>query len=107
MKKLLYDFFDRYFHDEESLILLILLAVGLILLVLIGEILAPLIAAIVIAYLMQGLMNLLLRYGASARLAFFFLYAVYQPLRSDVAVPLAKSMGPIEAAGERNTQASA
>ena len=52
MKKLLNDFFDRYFHDEESLILLILLAVGLILLVLIGEILAPLIAAIVIAYLM-------------------------------------------------------
>ena len=60
MKKLLNDFFDRYFHDEESLILLILLAVGLILLVLIGEFLAPLIAAIVIAYLMQGLVNLLL-----------------------------------------------
>ena len=37
MKKLLNDFFDRYFHDEESLILLILLAVGLFLLVLIGE----------------------------------------------------------------------
>ncbi len=77
MKKLLNDFFDRYFHDEESLILLILLAVGLILLVLIGEILAPLIAAIVIAYLMQGLVNLLLRYGASARLAFFFVYTLF------------------------------
>ena len=77
MKKLLNDFFDRYFHDEESLILLILLAVGLFLLVLIGEFLAPLIAAIVIAYLMQGLVNLLLHYGASARLAFFFVYTLF------------------------------
>ena len=77
MKKLLNDFFDRYFHDEESLIILILLAVGLFLLVLIGEILAPLIAAIVIAYLMQGLVNLLLRYGASGRLAFFFVYTLF------------------------------
>ena len=77
MKKLLNDFLDRYFHDEESLILLILLAVGLALLVLIGEILGPLIAAIVIAYLMQGLVNLLLRYGASARLAFLLVYALF------------------------------
>ncbi|HBW83921.1 MAG TPA: AI-2E family transporter [Gammaproteobacteria bacterium] len=77
MKKLLNDFLDRYFHDEESLILLILLAVGLVLLVLIGEILGPLIAAIVIAYLMQGLVNLLLRYGASARLAFLLVYTLF------------------------------
>ena len=60
MKKLLNDFFDRYFHDEESIILLILLSIGLAVLLLLGEILAPLIAAIIIAYLMQGLVNLLL-----------------------------------------------
>ena len=85
MKKLLNDFFDRYFHDEESLILLILLAVGLFLLVLIGEMLAPLIAAIVIAYLMQGLVNLLLHQVSDHN----------------------SSMGSTEAAGERDTKVSA
>ena len=77
MKKLLNDFFDRYFHDEESIILLILLTTGLIILFLLGEVLAPLIGAIIIAYLMQGLVNLLLRYGISARLAFSVVYTLF------------------------------
>jgi len=77
MKKLLNDFYDRYFHDEESIILLILLAVGLVALLLLGSMLAPLIAAVIISYLMQGLVNLLLRYGVSARLAFVAVYALF------------------------------
>ncbi len=77
MKKLLHDFFDRYFHDEESIILLILLTVGLVVLVLLGGVLWPLIAAVIIAYLMQGLVNLLLRYGLSAGLAFAAVYTLF------------------------------
>ena len=61
MKKLLNDFFDRYFHDEESIILLLLLSAGLAVLLMLGGVLAPLIAAVIIAYLMQGLVNLLLQ----------------------------------------------
>lgn len=77
MRKLLRDFFDRYFHDEESIILVILLAVGVLVLVMLGGVLAPLIAAIIIAYLMQGLVNLLLRWGLSARLSFITVYTVF------------------------------
>lgn len=77
MKQLLNDFFDRYFHDEESLILLILLAIGLAALIFVGGILAPLITAIIIAYLMQGMVNSLLRYGLSERLAFLLVYIVF------------------------------
>ncbi|NKB31914.1 MAG: AI-2E family transporter [Pseudomonadales bacterium] len=77
MKKLLNDFFDRYFHDEESIILVILLTVGLVALLFLGSILAPLIAAIIISYLMQGLVNLLLRYGVSDRLAFVIVYVLF------------------------------
>lgn len=77
MRKLFRDFFDRYFHDEESIILVILLAVGVLVLVMLGGVLAPLIAAIIIAYLMQGLVNLLLRYGLSARLSFITVYTVF------------------------------
>lgn len=80
MKKLLSDFYDRYFHDEESLILLILLAVGLTVLLLLGSVLAPVIAAIIIAYLMQGLVNLLLGYGLSARWSFATVYTLFVSL---------------------------
>ena len=77
MKKLLNDFLDRYFHDEESIILLILLISGIIVLLLLGNVLAPLIAAIIIAYLMQGLVNLLLRQGLSGTLAFGLTYTLF------------------------------
>lgn len=77
MKKLVQDFFDRYFHDEESVILLLLLTVGLLVLLTLGGVLAPLLTAIVVAYLMQGLVNVLLRYRLSQRLAFALVYALF------------------------------
>jgi len=77
MKKLVNDFLDRYFHDEESIILMLLLTVGLAVLLLFGGILAPLITAIIVAYLMQGLVEILLRQGLSSRIAFILVYAVF------------------------------
>lgn len=77
MRKLFRDFYDRYFHDEESIILVILLIVGLAVLLFLGGVLAPLIAAIIIAYLMQGLVDILLRYGLSSRLSFVSVYTVF------------------------------
>ena len=80
MRRLLNDFVDRYFHDEESIILLILLSIGLLVLVLLGGVLAPLIAAIIIGYLMQGLVEVLLRFGSSKRLAFVTVYTLFVSL---------------------------
>ncbi|MDJ0878342.1 MAG: AI-2E family transporter [Halieaceae bacterium] len=55
--------YDRYFFEEESILLLVLLAVGLAVLLTVGDILAPLLAAIVLAYLMQGLSAYCVRRG--------------------------------------------
>ena len=77
MKKLLNDFLDRYFHDEESIILMILLVVGLGVLLFLGGMLAPLITSVIIAYLMQGLVNILLKYNLSPRLAFVLVYILF------------------------------
>ena len=77
MKKLVNDFLDRYFHDEESIILMLLLTIGLGVLLLFGGVLAPLITAIIIAYLMQGLVEILLRRGLSSLIAFILVYAVF------------------------------
>ncbi len=77
MKKLFHDFFERYLHDEESIILLILLSLGLIVLLLFGGILAPIITAIIIAYLLQGLVDLLRQYKVPDRLAFALVYLLF------------------------------
>ncbi len=77
MRKLLRSFFDRYFHDEEAIIFVILLGIALLVLVTMGSILAPLFAAIVAAYLLQGLISSLERYGITHRLAFALVYAVF------------------------------
>ena len=77
MMKLINDFFDRYLHDEESVILLILLTIGLVVLLLLGSALAPFIVAVIIAYLMQGLVNQLLKWGVSVRLPFIAVYTLF------------------------------
>ncbi len=77
MRKLLRSFFDRYFHDEEAIIFVILLGVALLVLVTMGSILAPLFAAIVAAYLLQGLISSLERYRISHRLAFALVYSLF------------------------------
>ncbi len=77
MRKLLNDFYQRYFHDDESLILLIILAISLVLLYLFGDDLAPLFAAIVIAYLMQGPINRLTTMGIPRAAAFGLIYTLF------------------------------
>ncbi|GAB3281507.1 AI-2E family transporter [Parahaliea aestuarii] len=55
--------YRRYLFEEESVLLLVLLTLSVVLLMTIGDILAPLLAAIVLAYLMQGLAAQLQRHG--------------------------------------------
>lgn len=65
MFKIFKNWLDRYFSDEEALLLLLLLAVGLLAVMSIGQVLAPMIAAIVIAFLMQGMVVRLRTLGVS------------------------------------------
>jgi putative permease len=54
----MFDIFDkwfkRYLFEEESVLLLVLLTLSVVLLMTIGDILTPLLAALVLAFLMQG-----------------------------------------------------
>jgi putative permease len=69
--------YERYFFEEESILLLVLIAVGLGLVLLIGDILAPVLAAIILAYLMQGLTSQLMRLGLPQWVAFVASFAVF------------------------------
>ena len=46
--------YKRYFTDPQASLLVILLAFGLIILLTMGKMLAPLLAALIIAYLLEG-----------------------------------------------------
>lgn len=66
-----------YLFEEESVLLLVLLAISIALLATIGDILAPLLAAIVLAYLMQGLSSQLQSHGVPPWLGLTLSYSVF------------------------------
>jgi len=49
--------YNRHFSDPQAVILAILLAVGFSIILIMGEVLTPVIAAIVIAYVLEGLVK--------------------------------------------------
>lgn len=57
------DWFNRHFSDPEVVFLAIFLLVGFAVVITMGDMLAPVLASIVIAYLLEGLVGILERYG--------------------------------------------
>ncbi|EED35287.1 permease, PerM family [Luminiphilus syltensis NOR5-1B] len=55
--------YHRYFSEEESVVLLIILVSALVVLITIGDVLTPVLVALVLAYLMQGVANQLAARG--------------------------------------------
>lgn len=57
MKEVLQEWFQRNFSDPQAVILAMMLLIGLTMVILIGDILAPFLASIIIAYLLEGLIH--------------------------------------------------
>ncbi len=55
MLKIVRSWIDRYFADEEAVLLALFLAVGLLVVMTMGTVLAPMFASVIIAFLMQGM----------------------------------------------------
>ncbi len=69
--------YRRYLFEEESVLLLVLLTIGVALLMTIGDILAPVLAALVLAFLMEGISNQLQRHGVPEWLGVTVAYVVF------------------------------
>lgn len=69
--------YRRYLYEEESILLLVLLAIALVLLMTIGDILAPVLASVVLAYLAQGVANRLQGLGLPQGLAVAVSFLVF------------------------------
>lgn len=60
--KIISDWFQRVLKDPQAVVLMVLLIGGTIVILFFGQMLAPVLAAIVIAYLLEGVVNYLERY---------------------------------------------
>lgn len=59
MLKIVRSWIDRYFSDEQAVVLSVLLFVGFAVILTWGDILAPVIASLIIAFILQGPVNML------------------------------------------------
>ena len=69
MKKILDKWLGRYFSNEEAVLLAVMLDFFMILTATVGEYLGPAFAALIIAFLLQGVVNAFVRVGASQRMS--------------------------------------
>ncbi|WP_263141125.1 AI-2E family transporter [Pseudomonas sp. RIT-PI-AD] len=77
MFKVLRDWVQRYFSDEEAVVLAVILILGFAAILTLGGMLAPVLAGLVLAFLMQGLVNLLERLRLPEAAAVWLVYALF------------------------------
>lgn len=77
MIDVLRDWFRTWFSDQEAVYLFLVLAGGLLVVMFMGRMLAPAITALVLAYLLQGLVNALRRRGMGERSAVLLVYLLF------------------------------
>ncbi|MDZ7686823.1 MAG: AI-2E family transporter [Gammaproteobacteria bacterium] len=68
------DWFRRHFADKQLVILIVVMASIALAIFLVGNIMAPVIAAVIIAFLLQGAINRLEGHGVPHWLAFWFTF---------------------------------
>ncbi|HSP31743.1 MAG TPA: AI-2E family transporter [Halomonas sp.] len=68
---------ERYFSDEEAVILLVVLVAGFAAIILFGRMLAPFFTALVIAFLLQGVVGVLTRRGLPHLLAVIIVFLAF------------------------------
>lgn len=71
------DWYKEYFSNKEAVVLVLLLAAGLTIVVTMGQVLAPVLTAIVLAYLLQGLINYLVSHKVPPLVALILTYVLF------------------------------
>ena len=72
MKEVLTRWYQRYLSQEEAVILLVMLTLAFAVMLFFGDILAPVLVAVILAYLMQGVANVLRQRGLPGELSVAF-----------------------------------
>lgn len=71
---------ERHFSDEEAVVLFLVLTLGLGFVLLWGDIMAPVIAGGVLAFVLQGLVNYLVKRGLNKSLAIYGVFSFFMAI---------------------------
>lgn len=77
MVKVFRSWVERYFSDEEAVVLLILIGACLALVIFWGDIMAPIIASVILAYVLQGFIAYLVSKGLNKSAAIYTSYVLF------------------------------
>lgn len=77
MRTILKSWVERYFSDEEALVLLLVLVAGFTAIIWFGHMLAPFFTALVLAFLLQGVVSALTRRGIPHLLAVTLIFLAF------------------------------
>lgn len=77
MLDLLMAWYKRYLSDPQAVLLLVLLIVGFTIVITMGHMLAPVLAAVVVAYLLESLVQILRRRGSRRIVAVVLVWLVF------------------------------
>ncbi|MBT3672501.1 MAG: AI-2E family transporter [Porticoccaceae bacterium] len=77
MKQVLSRWLGRYFGNEEAVLLAVMLVASLVLMATIGGFLGPVFTALILSFLLQGVVNTLQRAGASPRASMVTSYVLF------------------------------
>lgn len=77
MLDIIRDWLNRYLSDHEALVLLLMLVTGFMVIIFMGNMLAPVLAALVLAFLMQGVVNLFEKWGIPHLLAVSLIFTLF------------------------------
>lgn len=77
MLKVISDWYHRYFSDPQAVILVLMLLAAFVLIMLFGGIMAPVLVALVLAYLLEGVVATLERRGINRTLSVVFVLLLF------------------------------
>lgn len=77
MKKIFHKWIEQYLGTEEALLLTIILIVSLVIFATLGAVLGPVFAALILTFLLQGVVNTLVRHGVPRTLALISTYLLF------------------------------
>ena len=77
MKQVIQNWLEQYFGNEEAVLLAVMLVISVLVVATLGTVLGPVFAALVLAFLLQGIVNTLRDRGVSSLLAITSTYLLF------------------------------
>jgi len=77
MLKVIRSWVDRYFSDEEAVVLFLVLLFGMTFILLWGDIMAPVIASVIVAFVLQGVVGFLSKKGLGAKASIYVAFIFF------------------------------